>query len=396
MVDSMAQGEAPAADLEPSLWKTVLSWVAGILLALTFIWAGVGKITDPFGTAAGLSRTCTPADLSLPLAILLGIGETYAGVLILVPRFRRWGAWLGGFLLVVFMAYVGANYQALRGEECGCFPWLERLFPWARQTVKPAFFLRDATMLALAVLAGWWARAAGNKRSAALVLGAVAVFGLACFGVLAARQTGVAAPESVTVDGRPFPLRQGRVFLYFYDPECSYCDAAARLMAQYRWKDTTVISVATAQPQFAREFIQSTGLGGLIFDRRRTAPQDVLLQGPAVRRGSGGRPAKGGLHSFRPPRRGLLAMEPPRTTGLGFLRPPGTGDGAAPAGVHRLSENQPLHLVLHRPPEACHPHGPVCPSRCRATACCPGSSATCAQRGKTPWRRFWASWSARP
>lgn len=260
----MAQGEAPAANLEPSLWKTLLSWVAAVLLALTFIWAGVGKITDPFGTAEGLSRTCTPADLSLALAILLGIGETYAGVLILVPRFRRWGAWLSGLLLVVFMAYVGANYQALRGEECGCFPWLERLFPWAKQTVKPAFFLRDAIMLALAVLAGWWARAAKNKRGAALVLGAVAVFGLACFGVLAARQTAVAAPESVTADGRPFPLRQGRVFLYFYDPECSYCDAAARLMAQYRWKDTTVISVATAQPQFAREFIQSTGLGGLI------------------------------------------------------------------------------------------------------------------------------------
>jgi len=99
---------------------------------------------------------------------------------------------------------------------------------------------------------------------AALVLGAVAVFALACFGVLAARQASITAPETIAVEGRPFPLRQGRVFLYFFDPECSSCDAAARLMANYNWRDTTVISVVTAQAQFAREFIQTTGLRGLI------------------------------------------------------------------------------------------------------------------------------------
>jgi uncharacterized membrane protein YphA (DoxX/SURF4 family) len=257
MDDSMAQGEASTAVLEPSAWKTATGAVAAIVLALLFIVAGVWKITDPFSASVRLTQALVPANLSLPAAILLGIGETFGGVLILVPRFRRWGAWLIGLMLVAFLIYIGVNYSALRGEECNCFPWVKR-------AVGPAFFIGDLVMLGLAVMAGLWSRTSESLRSAVLVLGAVTVFALACFGVLAVRQDAVQAPESITVDGRPFPLRQGRVFLYFYDPECSHCDAAARLMANYNWKDTTVISVATAQPQFAREFIQTTGLRGLI------------------------------------------------------------------------------------------------------------------------------------
>jgi uncharacterized membrane protein YphA (DoxX/SURF4 family) len=257
MDDSMAQEEVSAAPFEPSIWKCAVSTTAAVVLATIFLVAGVWKITDPFSAAVRLTQVRLPADLSLPAAILLGISETYAGVLILVPRFRRWGAALTSLLLVAFLIYITVNYNALRGEDCGCFPWV-------RRAVGPAFFLSDVIMLLLAVLSGLWGRAWGSRRGAALVLGAVTVFALACFGVLAARQVPMTAPESINVQGRPFPLRQGRVFLYFYDPECSSCDAAARLMANYHWKDTTVISVATGEPQFAREFIQTTGLRGLM------------------------------------------------------------------------------------------------------------------------------------
>ena len=47
-------------------------------------------------------------------------------------------------------------------------------------------------------------------------------------GLAAQRQAGAEAPQWIQVDGKPFPLREGRVFLYFFDPECSHCDAAAR------------------------------------------------------------------------------------------------------------------------------------------------------------------------
>jgi hypothetical protein len=66
---------------------------------------------------------------------------------------RRWGAWLAGLMLVVFMAYIGVFYHRLLGEDCNCFPWIRRV-------VGPGFFAGDAGMLALAALAGWRARRA--------------------------------------------------------------------------------------------------------------------------------------------------------------------------------------------------------------------------------------------
>ena len=107
--------------------------------------------------------------LALPGALALGIGEMVGAVLILVPRFRRWGALLLGLLLVVFMAYIGANYGYLVGKDCSCFPLVKR-------AVNPAFFLEDGAMLLMAVLAGMWARSSENLRGALVILGAVVVF----------------------------------------------------------------------------------------------------------------------------------------------------------------------------------------------------------------------------
>jgi len=253
----MAQGRAHSGVGALPGWKTAVSSVAAVLLAIVFLVAGVWKITDPLSAAVRLTQAQVPGGLSLPAALLLGIGETFAGVLLVVPRFRRWGAWLACLELVAFVIYIGAYYSVLRGEECNCFPWIKR-------AVGPAFFVGDAIMLLLGVMAGWWARPSESTRSAVLVLGAVVVFSLASYGVTAARHSSITAPQWITAGGKPLSLHQGRVFLYFFEPECSHCDAAARLMARYHWKDTTVIGVPTAQPQFAPEFMQSTGLPGLI------------------------------------------------------------------------------------------------------------------------------------
>jgi uncharacterized membrane protein YphA (DoxX/SURF4 family) len=257
MDDSMAHSRADTAAFALPGWKTAASGGAAFLLAILFIVAGVWKITDPFSAAVRLSQAQVQAALSLPAALLLGIGEAYAGVLLLIPRFRRWGAWLAGVLLVAFLVYIGVYYDVLRGEECNCFPWVKR-------AVGPGFFIGDVVMLGLAVVAGWWAPASQSRRSAAVVLGAVAVFALASYGVNATRESRIMAPEQITADGKPFPLREGKVLLYFFDPECSHCDAVARRMAAYRWNGVTVMGVPTAQPQFAREFMQSAGLHGPI------------------------------------------------------------------------------------------------------------------------------------
>jgi uncharacterized membrane protein YphA (DoxX/SURF4 family) len=238
-------------------WKAWVCALSAVLLALTFLVSGVWKITDPLAAAVRMTQALVPAALSLPAALAFGISETFAGVLLLVPRLRRWGAWLAGLLLVAFMAYMGLFYNTLSGEDCNCFPWIRRV-------VGPAFFIGDAIMLLLAVAAGWWARPSGDKRLAAIVLGAVCVFAAVSYGVLAVRQNSVQAPEFIDVDGKPFALREGRVFLYFFNPECTHCDHAARELGKLAWGGTKVVGVPTQMPQFGPDFMSSTNLRGVL------------------------------------------------------------------------------------------------------------------------------------
>jgi uncharacterized membrane protein YphA (DoxX/SURF4 family) len=256
MNDSMAHEPRVAiVSLELAGWKNAAAWLAAILLGVIFLVAGIWKITDAPAAAVRMAQARVPESLSLFAAISFGIVETFAGVLILVPRFRRWGAWLSGLLLAAFLVYIGYHYQALRGEECSCFPWVKR-------AVGPGFFIGDAVMMGFAAVAGAWARPSQSKRSAVLVLSAVTVFALVSYGVAAARNTATPAPASITVEDKPFSLQEGKILLYFFDPECLHCDAAAREMARFNWGETKVVGLATAQPQFAREFMNTTGLRG--------------------------------------------------------------------------------------------------------------------------------------
>ena len=239
--------------LDLPAWKKALSATAAILLAILFFVSGAWKLSDPFQWAQILGEFRVPATLALPFTLALGIGEMLGAVLITVPRFRRWGSLLIALLLVAFMIYIGANYNTLAGKECSCFPLVKR-------TIGPAFFIGDTVMLLMAGLAGWWARPSENIRGALVILGAVAVFAAVSLGVSTTRQSGLKAPDSITVDGKPFSLGEGNILLFFYDPECMHCDAAARKMSKFNWKDTKVIGIPTQDPQFAASFLKDTGL----------------------------------------------------------------------------------------------------------------------------------------
>jgi uncharacterized membrane protein YphA (DoxX/SURF4 family) len=234
-------------------WKKVVGGASALLLALLFFSSGAWKLSDPFQWAQALTEFKVPASLSLPFTLALGIGEALGAVLILVPRFRRWGSLLLGLMLVAFMIYIGANYNALVGKDCSCFPLVKR-------SVGPGFFVGDGIMLLMAGMAGWWARPSENLRAALVILGAVAVFAGVSFGVNSARQTGLKAPDSITVDGKPFSLQQGNVFLFFYDPTCPHCEAAAKKMSKFNWKETNIVAIPTEEPQFAASFLHDTGL----------------------------------------------------------------------------------------------------------------------------------------
>src|SRR5215831_18442844 len=205
MQDSTAPSDAILTRLELPPWKTAIGWISAVAIALLFLSSGIWKITDVPGWAVRVTQARIPASLSLAAAIGFGIAETFAGVLLLVPRFRRWGAWLAGGLLVLFLGYFAINYSALAGQDCSCFPWLKRV-------VGPGFFIGDAAMLLLAVVAGIWAKPSASMRSAILVLAAVSVFALISYGIEITRQTGVEAPATITVDGKPFSTHAGKVF----------------------------------------------------------------------------------------------------------------------------------------------------------------------------------------
>jgi len=234
------------------------SHVAAFLIALLFLSSGIWKATDPFRWAQFAEQLLVPAQLSMALTLFLSVAETLAGLLILVPRFRKWGAALAALLLIVFMIYVGARYNLLAGKDCSCFPWLKR-------TVSPAFFVEDAAMLGVALMAGWWSRPSFHIRGAAAVLAAVALFTGASYGYTVAHQTGAKAPDSITVDGKPYGLTHGKYFIFFFDPECSHCNAAAKTMSKYTWKsDVQIVGVPTRVPQWAPDFMKDNGLKGVL------------------------------------------------------------------------------------------------------------------------------------
>ena len=166
------------------------------------------------------------------------------------------------------MAYFAINYKALAGDDCSCFPWLKRV-------VGPGFFASDAGMLLLAFLAGLWAKPARCWKQAAAVLCAIAVFAGAMYGYQAMRGGGIVAPPTVSVDGKPFPLREGKVFVFFFDPECAHCFAAAKDFATYHWKSgiqlVSVVAVPVVYPQWGEMFLRRTG-----FNSKLTLDKEVL------------------------------------------------------------------------------------------------------------------------
>jgi uncharacterized membrane protein YphA (DoxX/SURF4 family) len=263
MEDSMSQGSAEAAPPVASPYEGWRSWAAAgcaILLALLFLVAGIWKLSDPFATEARMTQALVPKPLAMPVALMAGIGETWIGVLLLVPRWRRWGAWLAGLALVVFMLYFAVFYNQLRGEDCSCFPWLKRV-------VGVEFFVSDALMLAAAVVAGLWSARSTSLKQAAMALAAIVVMALAVFGATMTQRSGVLAPAQIQVDGKPFPLHEGRVLVFFFDPECSHCFQSARELGKLEWNGVRVVVAPTVNPQWALAFLRDAGLrAGVTFD----------------------------------------------------------------------------------------------------------------------------------
>lgn len=259
----MADGEAAlgeptnfpvALPREQPAWQVAVNWTCAILIAIVFLVAGLWKASDPTGAAVRLAQAKVPEFLSVPAAVLFGIAETFTGILLLMPRFRRWGSWCGSLLLLSFMVFIGIHYRELVGTDCSCFPWLKR-------AVGPQFFIGDGIMLLLAILAGLWSSRPHSLRGAALILAAVTVFASISYGFDATRRTGTAAPPTIAAEnGPPISLTEGKVFIFFFDPHCLHCLAAGKKLGELDWNGTRVIGVPTVSPGSADSFMTKTGL----------------------------------------------------------------------------------------------------------------------------------------
>jgi len=254
MMSTLQQVDATTGSTGPgSRTKTSAGAVSAVLLSLVFLASGIWKITDLEGTSERVVQLLIPAPLALATAAAAAIAETFAGVLLVIPRFRRWGAWLAGLMLAAFMVYFAVFYQRLLGEDCSCFPWVERV-------VGPAFFIGDAVMLVLALVAGRWSQPSHGLRRAAVVLGCLCLAAAGSYAVSTIQRRGVDVPEATVVDGHPVSLRRGRLLLYFFDPECMHCYQVAQNMSRWNWGATRLVALPVQRQQFARFFLRDTGL----------------------------------------------------------------------------------------------------------------------------------------
>jgi hypothetical protein len=241
-------------ELRTSSWKKHVALVSGILLGLILLVAGAWKVLDPFKTGELLEQVKVPAGFGVLGAASLGTLELLASFFLFTPKFRRWGGLLGGALVVFFIGWVGYYYQNLVGQECSCFPLIKR-------AIGPGFFVGDGVMLLLAAVAFIWSPAAQKSLRAPLVAFAtLAVAATASYAWGASLHTGLEAPSPIIVDGKPQSIRNGQVFLFFYDPVCMHCNAAAKFMSGFSWGDTQVIAIPTTMPQFAAGFLHDNGL----------------------------------------------------------------------------------------------------------------------------------------
>src|SRR5579863_1325565 len=141
---------------------TIVAAIAGILLGIVFTVSGGWKVLQPYQAGELLEQARVPAGLGLLAAPALGAVELFAGILLFIPAYRRWGGLLGSGLMIFFIGWIAYYYPQLVGRECNCFPLIKR-------TVGPGFFIGDGIFLLLGLIAFFWSRRAAGLRPPAVI-----------------------------------------------------------------------------------------------------------------------------------------------------------------------------------------------------------------------------------
>jgi hypothetical protein len=233
-------------------WRRTVAAVSAVLLGIIFLVSGGWKVLDPFKTGELLEQAKVPAGFGTLGAATLGTVELLAAFLLFVPQVRRWGGLLGSALIVFFLGWIGYYYSALVGKECSCFPLIKR-------SIGPGFFISDGVMLLLGLAAFAWSAKVVSARLPLRALAGLIVLAGVSYGVNARMHGSAQVPTPVIVDGQPQNLADGKVFLFFFDPSCMHCEAAAKFMSKLNWGDTKIVAIPTVNPQWAASFLHDTG-----------------------------------------------------------------------------------------------------------------------------------------
>jgi uncharacterized membrane protein YphA (DoxX/SURF4 family) len=100
---------------------SVVILLARLVLALTFVVAGLAKLADLAGSRQALRDFGVPTRLANPFGVLLPLAEL-AVVVALIPPISAWWGGLGALiLLLLFVAGIGYNLARGRQPDCHCF-----------------------------------------------------------------------------------------------------------------------------------------------------------------------------------------------------------------------------------------------------------------------------------
>lgn len=126
-------------------WAPYILWLGRIVLAVIFLWAAWGKISDPQGFARAMwNYRMLPESVVPYLAIGMPLLEAVAAVAILLPPLSKGGSLAILGLLVVFIVGLTSAWARGLDVDCGCFGE-------GSSTVGPLLILRNLGLSAVAV-----------------------------------------------------------------------------------------------------------------------------------------------------------------------------------------------------------------------------------------------------
>lgn len=115
-----------------------LTHIIRFIVGALFIFSGFVKLVDPIGSQYKFQEYFSEGVLNLeflipytlPLAILLIVGEIVLGVSLLMGWLPKWTTWklLGLILVFLFLTWYSAYYNKV--TDCGCFGDFMKLTPW--------------------------------------------------------------------------------------------------------------------------------------------------------------------------------------------------------------------------------------------------------------------------